>query len=145
MLFYIHVIVITGSAQVNLTRNSSHLITCPGETAAFTCTVSTPSLLWTVPTYFEHDQEFLNDPTTIGRSVRNDFGPSNAITIHLAGAQPGPLTTVMVVQENLINQSFRVECTAQSHLGDPLTSDSETEEYIPACELFNGDELVHKL
>ena len=117
-----------GSAQVaNLTRITQPL-TCPEVIVVFTCTVSTTVLQWTAEPFFSTLESFLNDEQDIGSSAINDVGPSGGIIIYQV--EVDPLLTVMVVQGNLIDESFNVTCTPLSG-GVAFTNDTQTEEYIP--------------
>ena len=117
-----------GSAQVaNLTRITQPL-TCPEVIVVFTCTVSTPIVQWTAEPFFTTPEPFSNAEHNIGTSTSNDVGPSGGIIIYQV--EVDPLLTVMVVQGNLIDESFNVTCTPLSG-GVPFTNDAETEEYIP--------------
>ena len=92
----------------------------------------TPFVEWTAGPYFTpFPPQFSNNPSEVGNRVTNDFGPSGGITICQGGVNP--LTTVMVVQGNLINESFIASCTPLNSLGTPLPNERETEEYVPAC------------
>ena len=119
-----------GSAQIaNLTRITQPL-TCPEEIALFTCTVSTSRVQWIAQPFFTSPVSFSNDGNVNSDPISeiNDFGPSGGIIIRRVGDDP--LLTVMVVQGNLINESFDVTCTPLSG-GVLMTNDTEIEEYIP--------------
>ena len=110
--------IIHGSTQIaNLTSD------CLGATAMFTCTVSTPRLIWIAQPYFTAHNDFAN-----GLSISNNFGPSEGITIRQTDIHP--LRTVMEVQRNLINQSFVFSCVPVILDLTRLTSEAVTEEYI---------------
>ena len=98
----------------------------------FTCTVSTQAALWVAQPYFTDPEVFLNDPSTIGRSISNYFGPSNSIVIRQVGVTP--LVTVMVVQGSLINESFTASCLPQDGVGTALTNDTVSEESVFTCK-----------
>ena len=111
------------------TQNANLTSDCLGATAMFTCTVSTPRVEWIAQPYFTVPIiDFANDPADIGRSRSNNFGPSEGITIRHTDIHP--LTTVMEVQRNLINESFMFSCVPARINFVPLTSEAVTGEYI---------------
>ena len=125
VLLLIALKIIHGSTQIaNLTSD------CLGGTATamFTCTVSTPRLVWIAQPYFTAPISFSNDPANIGVSISNDVGPSEGITIRHTDTHP--LRTVMEVQRNLVNESFMFLCVPQRVNFTRLTSEAVTEEYI---------------
>ena len=93
----------------------------------FTCTVSTSAVQWTAEPFFTIPGSFSNIEQNVGASVVNNVGPSGGIIIYQV--EVDPLLTVMVIQGNLINESFNVLCTPVSG-GVALPNDAETEEYI---------------
>ena len=98
----------------------------------FTCTVSTSRVEWIAEPYFSGSAQFTNDPDENGVAISNDFGPSDGIIIRQVGTNP--LMTVMMVQGNLINESFSAMCTPQLLDGTLLTNDTEEQEYASACK-----------
>ena len=122
VLLLIALKIIHASTQIaNLTSD------CLGATAMFTCTVSTPRLIWIAQPYVPH-VDFINGPNRIGVSISNSFGPSEGITIRQTDIHP--LRTVMEVQRNLINESFVFSCIPVITNLTRLTSEAVTGEYI---------------
>ena len=91
------------------------------------CTVSTSRVQWIAQPFFTFGASFTNSKRDIGTSIINNVGPSGGIIIRHVDADP--LLTVMLIQGNLINESFNVSCLPV-HRGTLLTNDAETEEYI---------------
>ena len=112
-------------------RNSSSLITCFEETAVFTCTVPTPRVEWIAEPYFSRSAQFQNSPGANGIGIRNDYGPYEGIIVRQVDTSP--LMTEMIIQGNLINESFNASCIPQFNNGILLTNETETEKYVPAC------------
>ena len=122
VLLLIALKIIHASTQIaNLTSD------CLGATAMFTCTVSTPRLIWIAQPYVPH-VDFINGPNRIGVSISNSFGPSEGVTIRQTDIHP--LRTVMEVQRNLINESFVFSCIPVITNLTRLTSEAVTGEYI---------------
>lgn len=107
--WFTHIYTAGSSQAVNLTQNSDG-ITCHGETAVFTCTVSTPAVRWVAEPLVSRNRNpalFIGIPSAVGDVILR--GPDDVIIMTLVSVNP--MVTTMTVSGNL-TEDLVVECEA---------------------------------
>ena len=123
----------TGLSQdVNLTQTPAG-ITCPGETAVFTCSVSTLFGRWVAEPHVSRSQDsvlIVDNPANIGDPIVR--GPNDAILITLSSTNP--LVTTMTISGSL-TENLDVVCEATTDGVDIVQNESLT--YQPGSKLIS--------